>query len=113
MIDGVGGTTTIGLVKNGAFFVCPHIDMGMSEGGAWRIEMLTEDQITEFKQLGFVTVPDLLTPEETIYFTRVFDETMKRLEESGYFDEEESSRTPRTKKGRQVAPLFALALRPG
>ena len=68
--------------------------------------MLTEDQITEFKQLGFITAPDLLTPEETAHFTRVLDETMKRPEESGYVDEEESSRTPRTLKGRQVAPLF-------
>lgn len=68
--------------------------------------MLTEGQITEFKQFGLVTVPDLLTPEEATYFTRVFDETMKRLEESGYFDEGEASRIPRTMKGRQVAPLF-------
>ena len=44
---------------------------------------MTEDQITQFKQLGFVTVLDLLTPKETTYLTRVFDETMQRLEESG------------------------------
>lgn len=70
--------------------------------------MLTENQKAQFKNLGFLDVPALLTPQETAYFTQVFDETMQRLEESGYFDEIEVRGFSEVTRGyrRQVAPLF-------
>ena len=70
--------------------------------------MLSGDQITQFNRLGFLDVPNVLTPEETAYFTRVFDETMRRLEGSGYFDEVEVRGFSNVTRGyrRQVVPLF-------
>ena len=70
--------------------------------------MLTADQIAQFHRLGFVDVPNLLTPSETAYLSQVFDETMQRLEESGYFAEMDSRGFSEVTRGyrRQVVPLF-------
>jgi len=70
--------------------------------------MLSSDQIAQFSRLGFIDVPGVLTPEETAHFTRVFDETMQKLEKSGYFDEVEVRGFSNITRGyrRQVVPLF-------
>ena len=70
--------------------------------------MLTADQIAQFHRLGFVDVPNLLTPSETAYLSQVFDETMQRLEESGYFAEMDIRGFSEVTRGyrRQVVPLF-------
>ncbi len=70
--------------------------------------MLTQDQITQFRTLGFVEVQDLLSPNETAYFSKVFDETFQKLDEEGYFSALEMRGYSSVTRGyrRQVVPLF-------
>ncbi len=70
--------------------------------------MLTADQITQFRTLGFIEVPDILSRDETARISRAFDETFQRLTDEGYFSAMETRSFSKVTRGyrRQVVPLF-------
>src|SRR5687767_14696840 len=70
--------------------------------------MLSAEQITQFRTLGFIEIPDILTREETARIAQVFDQTFERLTVEGYFEAVETRAFSKVTRGyrRQVVPLL-------